>query len=71
MRLSIEVESELRKKVKIAATEREMSMGDYVVGILEAVTAAEARGEGNGGSSDLAPPRGFRQRLGLRRGFGV
>lgn len=54
VRLSIEVESELHKKVKIAATERDMTMRDYVVGVLEAVTAKEVRGMGGGGEPDLA-----------------
>ncbi len=53
MRLSIEVGSELHKKVKIAATERGMTMRDYVVGILEAVTAEESRSRGRGGELDL------------------
>lgn len=54
VRLSIEVESELHKKVKIAATERDMTMRDYVIGILEAVTAEESRGGGRGEEPDLA-----------------
>lgn len=52
MRLSIEVGSDLHKKVKIAATERDMTMRDYVVGILEAVTAEE-KACGNGEGEDL------------------
>jgi hypothetical protein len=51
MRLSIEVGSDLHEKVKIAATERDMTVRDYVVGVLEAVMAEEARA--NGEDEDL------------------
>ncbi len=54
MRLSIEVGSELHEKVKIAATERDMTMRDYVVGILEAVTAEEDLSRGGGEGLDPA-----------------
>ncbi len=42
VRLSIEVEPDLHRRVKIAATERDMTMKDYVVRLLESVAAEEA-----------------------------
>ncbi len=51
VRLSIEIEAELHRKVKIAATERDMTIKDYVVEILESVAEEESRGRGN---EDLA-----------------
>lgn len=54
VRLSIEVEPELHRRVKIAATERDMTIRDYVVRVLEGVAAEEARRKSNGESADLA-----------------
>jgi hypothetical protein len=44
VRLSLEVEPELHRRVKIAATRRDMTIKDYVAGLLE--EAAEADEEG-------------------------
>lgn len=54
VRLSIEVEPELHRRVKIAATERDMTVRGYVVRLLEGVAAEEARRKGNGETADLA-----------------
>lgn len=54
VRLSIEVEPELHRWVKIAATERDMTMRDYVVQLLESVAAEEARRKGSGEATDVA-----------------
>jgi hypothetical protein len=40
-RLSIDVDSELRRQIKIAAAARDLSIRDYVVGIIRAAIAAE------------------------------
>lgn len=45
VRLSVEVEVELHRRVKIAATERDMTIKEYVIGILEGVAEVEARGK--------------------------
>lgn len=42
-RLSIDIEPELRKRLKIAAAEKEMSVREYVVGLLKQALAAEER----------------------------
>ena len=44
-RLSIDVEPELRRKIKIAAAQRDLSVRDYVVAILQRALAAEERDE--------------------------
>lgn len=55
VRLSIEVEPELHRRVKIAATERDMTIKDYVVRILESVATEEARRRSEGEEAeDLA-----------------
>lgn len=48
VRLSLEVEPELHRRVKIAATRRDMTIKDYVVGLLE--EASEV------GEDELAAP---------------
>ncbi len=40
-RLTIEVEPELRRKVKVAAAERDLSVREYVVAILQRALAEE------------------------------
>ncbi|MBI2912108.1 MAG: hypothetical protein HYY05_08185 [Chloroflexi bacterium] len=40
-RLSIDVEPELRKRIKIAAAERELSIRDYVVNLLRQAVAED------------------------------
>ena len=50
-RLSIDVEPELRRKIKLAAAERESSIRDYVVAILQRALAEEERGEGRNESA--------------------
>ncbi len=40
VRLSLEVEPELHRRVKIAATRRDMTIKDYVVGLLEEASEA-------------------------------
>lgn len=54
VRLSVEVEPELHRRVKIAATERDMTMREYVVRLLEGVAAEEARRKDDGEAADLA-----------------
>lgn len=54
VRLSVEVEPELHRRVKIAATERDMTMRDYVVRLLEGVAAEEARRKGSREAGDPA-----------------
>lgn len=41
VRLSVEVDPELHRRVKIAATERDMTIKEYVIGILEGVAEEE------------------------------
>ena len=53
VRLSIEVEPALHRRVKIAATERGMTIKDYVVTVLGGVVAEESRRKGNGEDVDL------------------
>ena len=50
-RLWIDVEPELRRKIKVAAAERESSIRDYVVAILQRALAEEERGEGQSESA--------------------
>lgn len=54
VRLSVEVEPELHRKVKIAAVERDMTIKDYVVTLLESVANEEARLGEVGKEADLA-----------------
>ena len=54
VRLSIEVEPALHRRVKIAATERDVTMRDYVVKVLEGVVEEESRRRGGGEDVDLA-----------------
>jgi predicted transcriptional regulator len=55
VRLSVEVEPGLHRRVKIAAAERDMTIKDYVVTALESVAAEEiSRKEVEGGNADLA-----------------
>lgn len=54
VRLSVEVEPELHRRVKIAATERDMTMRDYVIRVLEGVAAEEARAKDSGEVTDPA-----------------
>lgn len=55
VRLSVEVEPGLHRRVKIAAAERGISIKDYVVTVLEGVADEESRRRGDGeGSGDLA-----------------
>ncbi len=54
VRLSVEVDPALHRRVKIAAAERDMTMKEYVVEILEGVAAEEMRGRGNPEDTDLA-----------------
>lgn len=42
-RLSIDVEPELRRKIKIAAAERDLSIRDYVVTVLRRALTADER----------------------------
>lgn len=44
-RLSIDVEPELRRKIKMAATERDMSIRDYVIAILQQAIAEDEQQE--------------------------
>lgn len=53
VRLSIEVQPELHRRVKIAATERDMTMKDYVVRLLEGAAAEEARKRSSEDTADL------------------
>ena len=41
-RLSIDIEPELRRRIKIAAAERDLSIREYVVAILQRALADEA-----------------------------
>ena len=50
-RLWIDVEPELRRKIMVAAAERESSIRDYVVAILQRALAEEERGEGRNESA--------------------
>lgn len=45
-RLSIDVEPELRRKIKIAAIERDLSVRDYVIAILQRAIHEDERQEG-------------------------
>lgn len=53
VRLSVEVEPNLHRRVKIAATRRDMTLKDYVVRVLEGIAEEEEEARG-GGSVDLA-----------------
>jgi len=48
----VEVEPELHRRVKIAATERDMTIKDYVVRVLEGVAAAQEKVRRERGASD-------------------
>lgn len=50
VRLSLEVEPELHRRVKLAATRRDMTIREYVVGILE-----ESAGDEVGGQTETLP----------------
>ena len=55
VRLSIEVDPGLHRWVKISAAEKDMTIKDYVVTVLEAVAVEEARKTGDGEEgADLA-----------------
>ena len=55
VRLSVEVEPGLHRRVKIAAAERDMSIKDYVVTVLEGVVVEESRRKDDEvGGQDLA-----------------
>ncbi|HYU17360.1 MAG TPA: hypothetical protein VEQ11_01545 [Chloroflexota bacterium] len=44
-RLSIYVEPELRRKIKMAAAEKDLTVRDYVVTVLQRALASEGRAE--------------------------
>jgi hypothetical protein len=46
VRLSIDVQPELRRRIKIAAAQRDLSVRDYVEAILRQTLDAEAQGKG-------------------------
>lgn len=55
VRLSVEVEPGLHRRVKISAAERGMSIKDYVVAVLEGVVVEESRRKDDEvGGQDLA-----------------
>ena len=53
-RLSIDIEPELRRKIKIAATEKDLSVRDYAVGIIHRELATEGRNEALGEGASWA-----------------
>ena len=55
VRLSVDVEPELRKRLKLVATERDMTVHDYVVALLRQALAEAERQRADAESASWAP----------------